>query len=56
MSSVDAAEGEVAEDTPPKKKATPAKGKGKNLASVTNAEDEELPIKQEVGEAFEDDA
>lgn len=59
MLSVDAAEGDTAEDSPLKKKSTPAKGKGKGktAASAAKVEPESSPIKQEMAdEAFEDDA
>jgi hypothetical protein len=57
-SSVDAVEGDTAEDTPlkKKKKATPSKAKGKALASAAKLEDESSPVKKEVDEASEDDA
>lgn len=56
-SSVDAVEGDTAEDTPLKKKmATPSKAKGKALASAAKLEDESSPVKKEVDEASEDDA
>jgi hypothetical protein len=57
--SIDAAEGDVAEDSPLKKKSTPAKGKGKGKkTSVTaaNSENETSPVKQEDDEASEDGA
>ena len=51
MLSVDAVEGDTAEDTPLKKKATPAKGKGKKTpATATKSEDEASPIEQEVAD------
>jgi hypothetical protein len=59
--SIDAVEGDVAEDSPLKKKSTPAKGKGKGKGKKTsvtaaNSEDETSPVKQEVDEACEDGA
>jgi hypothetical protein len=58
MLCVDAVEGDIAEDSPLKKKATPAKGKGKKTpTTATKSEDEASPIKQEVAdEASGDDA
>jgi hypothetical protein len=58
-SSADATEGDAAEETPLKKKSTPAKGKGKGKktsATAANSEDETSPVKQEIDEASEDDA
>jgi hypothetical protein len=56
-SSVDAVEGDRAEDTPlKKKKATPSKAKGKALARAAKLDDESSPVKKEVDEASEDDA
>jgi hypothetical protein len=57
-SSVDAVEGNTAEDTPvKKKKATPSKAKGKALANAAKSEDEPSPIKEEVvDEASEEGA
>jgi hypothetical protein len=56
MLSVDAAEGDAAEDSPLKKKSTPSKAKGKALASAAKLEDKSSPVKKEVDEASEDDA
>jgi hypothetical protein len=46
--SVDAAEGDTAEDSPMKKKSTSSKSKSKALASEAKSEDELSPVKQEV--------
>jgi hypothetical protein len=55
--SVDAAEGDTAEDSPLKKKATPRKAKGKAPADAAKSEDEPSPVKQEVvDEASEEGA
>lgn len=56
--SEDTAEGDTAEETPLKKKSTPAKGKGKGKAATTatKSEDEPSPIKKEVDEVSEDGA
>ena len=54
--SVDAVEGDITEETPPKKKSITAKGKGKALASATRPEHEPSPIKQEIEEGSEYDA
>lgn len=56
--SEDATEGDAAEETPLKKKSTPAKGKGKGKAATTatKSEDEPSPIKKEVDEVSEDGA
>ena len=51
MLCVDAVESDIAEDSPLKKKATPAKGKGrKTPATTTKSEDETSHIKQEVAD------